>query len=146
MVGDSLLLPCFYLRRLHMVVHLNGDIDEGALEKRLLIRADRSRKKKGTVRTRIWCKRCRHQIPDTRRIDAVFCSVACCNSYHWEQRREMEKEIRQAKRQLRTISLCECGVEIDTRFRPGPVPTQCQRCRARDNQRRYRAKKAASLT
>lgn len=86
---------------------------------------------------RVLCKQCRKPIPEPRR---VFCSERCKTKHGWAFITELRREVRLTVRAMKTVTWCECGEALDTRVRPGPVPTLCTRCYAREQKRRYRAR------
>ncbi len=91
---------------------------------------------------RIKCKRCRSNIPLTRKHTAEFCSNTCKNRFNWDKITALRCEVTTFVRESKTVPRCtECDVEIDDRVRHGPVPTMCNRCRGTRNQRAYRAAK-----
>lgn len=112
------------------------------LEDRVAARRQEERryKKKATVRVRIFCKRCNKGIPEEKRSHAVFCSDKCKNRHGWAERQKLEREIRLAVRAGKTIEHCDCGAELNTTIRPGPVQKSCRKCRDRESHRRRRAR------
>lgn len=109
-----------------------------------LVRLRRERESRVGEKGRVRCRRCRGAIPEGKRADAVYCSVACKRRYRWEKRNELTKEIRDAVRGMKVVAQCECGEPLDTRVRPGPVPKQCKKCYFRDAQRQYRERKRSA--
>src|SRR6185312_4227331 len=84
-------------------------------------------------RQRIRCLRCRKKIPETRRIVARYCSVACHSAHRREELTALRSECRQAVRTSRPCA--ECGIVLPPP-RSGLLPRYCKRCRDRLASRR----------
>lgn len=122
--------------------HLYSEDDQA---RRLAERAarERPRKRKMPVRAHVRCVRCHKLIPPEKRRDARYCSERCRTRQKWALHDELRKEIALTVRAAKAAARCPCGLALDQRVRPGPVPKLCRRCYFREAQARYRARKKA---
>lgn len=99
------------------------------------------RRTSGKERYALRCKKCKKEIPETRRIVAKFCSEKCRRDYHSKKKDDLKSEVTHARWLLidRYCKICHKKLELTVKV--GMIPTMHKKCSKLEQQRKHRAKK-----